>query len=68
MRFIRESQKKKHGTTAELFFVPFQRIYIGEFAPFKHLMEDKETPHEFHYLDALQTNGLFYFLLFWDYF
>lgn len=57
VRMIRESQAKKKSTSAELFFVPFQRIHIGEFVPMRHVMEDKETPLPFHYLDLLETQG-----------
>nr|CAD2170763.1 unnamed protein product [Meloidogyne enterolobii] len=57
VRDIKESQKRKHCTSAELFFLPFQRIEIPEFSPMHHLMEDKETPLPFHYLDALETQG-----------
>uniref|UniRef100_A0A915DYH9 J domain-containing protein n=1 Tax=Ditylenchus dipsaci TaxID=166011 RepID=A0A915DYH9_9BILA len=57
VRLIRESQKKKSATSAEIFFVPFQRINISEFIPIRTLMEDKETPLPFHYLDTLETEG-----------
>uniref|UniRef100_A0A914EH59 J domain-containing protein n=1 Tax=Acrobeloides nanus TaxID=290746 RepID=A0A914EH59_9BILA len=57
VRMIRESQTKKKITSAELFFVPFQRVHIGEFVPMQHIMEDKETPLPFHYLDRLETQG-----------
>jgi len=33
VRDIKESQKRKHCTSAELFFLPFQRIEIPEFSP-----------------------------------
>uniref|UniRef100_A0A0N5BXS3 J domain-containing protein n=1 Tax=Strongyloides papillosus TaxID=174720 RepID=A0A0N5BXS3_STREA len=59
VRQIQESQKKKNCTSAELFYVPFDRIHIGEFVPLKHFMEDKETPITFHYLDALEPRGSF---------
>jgi len=35
VRYIRESQKKKNCTSAELFFVPFQRINLSEFIPIR---------------------------------
>ncbi|KAF7634878.1 J domain-containing protein [Meloidogyne graminicola] len=57
VRDIRESQKRKHCTSAELFFLPFQKVDIPEFTPIHHLMEDKDTPLPFHYLDALETQG-----------
>uniref|UniRef100_A0A0K0F6Y6 DnaJ homolog subfamily B member 9 (inferred by orthology to a human protein) n=1 Tax=Strongyloides venezuelensis TaxID=75913 RepID=A0A0K0F6Y6_STRVS len=59
VRQIQESQKKKSCTSAELFYVPFDRIHIGEFVPLKYFMEDKETPITFHYLDALEPQGSF---------
>lgn len=58
-REIRESQKRKNHTSAEIFFVPFQRINISEFIPLRILMEDKETPLSFHLLDTLETRGKF---------
>lgn len=57
VRYIRESQKKKNCTSAELFFLPFDRINISEFIPIKFYMEDKETPLPFHFLDTLETQG-----------
>ncbi|KAH7724462.1 DnaJ domain-containing protein [Aphelenchoides avenae] len=57
VRLIRESQKKKGYTAAEIFFVPFHRIHLSEFVPMRHIMEDKETPLPFHYLDTLETQG-----------
>uniref|UniRef100_A0A914ID20 J domain-containing protein n=1 Tax=Globodera rostochiensis TaxID=31243 RepID=A0A914ID20_GLORO len=57
VRHIRESQKKKKITSAELFFVPFQRINLSEFIPIRFYMEDKDTPLPFHYLDTLETQG-----------
>lgn len=72
VRYIRESQKKKGCTSAELFFLPFQRINLSEFIPikfvkkckkkklklfFRFYMEDKDTPLPFHYLDTLETQG-----------
>ncbi|KAL3077515.1 hypothetical protein niasHS_012221 [Heterodera schachtii] len=57
VRHIRESQKKKKYTSAELFFVPFQRINISEFIPIRFYMEDKDTPLPFHFLDTLETHG-----------
>lgn len=57
VRLIRESQKKKGYTAAEVFFVPFHRIHLSEFVPMRHIMEDKETPLPFHYLDTLETQG-----------
>uniref|UniRef100_A0A0N4ZPL6 J domain-containing protein n=1 Tax=Parastrongyloides trichosuri TaxID=131310 RepID=A0A0N4ZPL6_PARTI len=59
VRQIQESQKKRNCTSAELFYVPFDRVHIGEFVPLKHFMEDKETPITFHYLDALEPRGSF---------
>ncbi|KAI6187885.1 J domain-containing protein [Aphelenchoides besseyi] len=41
----------------EFYFVPFDRVHIGEFIPMRYFMEDKETPLPFHYLDALETQG-----------
>lgn len=55
MRLIRESEKKKYGTTAEIFFVPFQLIHVGEFNQFKFIMDKKTTPMEFHSLDEIET-------------
>ena len=71
---IRESQKRKKDVASELYFVPFDRVHVGEFVPMKFYMEDKEvkiikkacecctfdfqTPLPFHYLDALETQGL----------
>ncbi|CAJ0942147.1 unnamed protein product, partial [Mesorhabditis belari] len=55
VRMIQESQKKKSCTQADMYFVPFQKINIGEFNPMKHHMEDKDTPLVFHYLDLLET-------------
>ncbi|KAI1717121.1 dnaJ domain-containing protein [Ditylenchus destructor] len=57
VRLIRESQKKKKETSAEIFFVPFERVNISEFIPIRVLMEDKETPLPFHYLDTLEKQG-----------
>lgn len=54
---IREGQKKKNQVVAEFFFVPFQRVHIGEFIPMRFYLEDKDTPLPFHYLDALETEG-----------
>ncbi|KJH48665.1 hypothetical protein DICVIV_05224 [Dictyocaulus viviparus] len=50
-----ESQKKKAGTQAEMFFVPFTIANLGEFVPMKFHMEDRDTPLAFHYLDTLET-------------
>ncbi|KIH42245.1 hypothetical protein ANCDUO_27772, partial [Ancylostoma duodenale] len=50
-----ESQKKKSGTQAEMFFVPFTIANLGEFVPMKFHMEDRDTPLTFHYLDTLET-------------
>lgn len=61
---IRESQKRKNCTSAEIFFVPFQRINISEFIPLRILMEDKETPLPFHYLDTLETQGFLKLIFF----
>jgi hypothetical protein len=55
VRYIRESQKRKNLTSAEIFFVPFQRVQIGEFVPMRVILEDKETPLPFHYLDTLEA-------------
>ncbi|KAE9420233.1 hypothetical protein Angca_009490, partial [Angiostrongylus cantonensis] len=55
VRMIQESQKKKSGTQAEMFFVPFTIANLGEFVPMKFHMEDRETPLAFHYLDTLET-------------
>ncbi|PAV60467.1 hypothetical protein WR25_10593 [Diploscapter pachys] len=55
VRMIKESQKKKHFTQADMFFVPFPVANIEEFAPMKHMMEDKETPLPFHYLSTLES-------------
>jgi DnaJ-domain-containing protein 1 len=58
VRQIRESQKKGGSTTsAEIFFVPFQRVYIGEISPVQIMMHDKDAPPAFHFLDSLQTEG-----------
>jgi len=57
VRLIRESQRKKNFTSAEIFFVPFDRISISEFIPMKFFMEDKDTPLPFHFLDTLETHG-----------
>jgi hypothetical protein len=54
---MRESQKKKSVTSAEIFFVPFQRVQISEFVPMKVLLEDKDTPLPFYYLESLETIG-----------
>ncbi|EYB84276.1 hypothetical protein Y032_0320g2399 [Ancylostoma ceylanicum] len=55
VRMIQESQKKKSGTQAEMFFVPFTIANLGEFVPMKFHMEDRDTPLTFHYLDTLET-------------
>lgn len=55
VRMIQESQKKKSGTQAEMFFVPFTIANLGEFVPMKFHMEDRDTPLAFHYLDTLET-------------
>ncbi|KAK6740145.1 hypothetical protein RB195_008550 [Necator americanus] len=55
VRMIQESQKKKAGTQAEMFFVPFTIANLGEFVPMKFHMEDRDTPLTFHYLDTLET-------------
>ncbi|KAI6201157.1 J domain-containing protein [Aphelenchoides besseyi] len=60
VRMIRESQKRKKDVCAEFYFVPFDRVHIGEFIPMRYFMEDKETPLPFHYLDALETQGIPY--------
>lgn len=57
VRTIRESQKKKSSTAAELFFVPFDRINLSEFIPLKFYMEDKDTPLSFHFLDTLEMQA-----------
>lgn len=54
---IRESQKRKKDVCAEFYFVPFDRVFVGEFIPMRFYLEDKETPLPFHYLDALETQG-----------
>ena len=56
-RIITESQKRKKDVAAELYFVPFERVNVGEFVPIRHFLEDKETPMPFHYLDAIETQG-----------
>jgi len=56
-RIITESQKRKKDVSAELYFVPFDRVNVGEFIPMRHYLEDKETPLPFHYLDSLETQG-----------
>jgi len=57
VRLIRESQKRKNYTSADIFFVPFNRINIYEFIPIKFFIEDKETPLFFHTLDTLETES-----------
>ena len=57
VRLIRESQKKRNSTSAEIFFVPFKRANICEFIPLKFYIEDKETPLSFHTLDTLETES-----------
>lgn len=42
VRYIRESQKKKGCTSAELFFLPFQRINLSEFIPIKFVKNCKK--------------------------
>jgi len=56
-RIITESQKRKKDVSAELYFVPFDRVNVGEFIPMRHYLEDKEVPLPFHYLDSIETQG-----------
>lgn len=42
-RIITESQKRKKDVSAELYFVPFERVNVGEFIPMRHYLEDKEV-------------------------
>uniref|UniRef100_A0A914XR76 J domain-containing protein n=1 Tax=Plectus sambesii TaxID=2011161 RepID=A0A914XR76_9BILA len=57
VRKIEESARRKHHTSAELYFVPFDRANMSELIPLKFYMDDKEVPVEFHLLDGLEPSG-----------
>jgi len=57
VRKLQDSDKKRNYTAAEMYFVGKDRANYVELIPFKALMEDKDTPLQFHLLDGLEREG-----------
>jgi len=57
VRKIEESAGRKKFTSAEMYFVPFDRANMSELIPLKFYMDDKDVPVEFHLLDGLEPSG-----------